>query len=95
VSIDMVDDLQAAEDRIGLLEEEIRAIFATAEVSDKPVPLDLIQRIAQAHAHAQGGFCRPSCVEGCSDDCGCYCHESDFACDQCGDGMMDKPRNNE
>lgn len=81
MSLDTVDDLHAAEDRIGVLEEHIRKIAQGWEISTV-----LLLRapcgdaVNSAVAVIDGEpYCRPSChsweAEGCDrDECGCPCH---------------------
>lgn len=84
MSVDMVDDLHAAEDRIGQLEAAVLAVEDALLTGDMSKVIDLL---GDAVAVVRSGFCRPSCDEGCDDDCGCACHndatESTCAIDEC------------
>ena len=88
MSIDMADDLHAAEDRIGVLEAALRSALDLLAVGP-PAPTDpectskgmkRRQVIVELLAIAAEGFCRPSCEdpETCDDECcGCACHNDD------------------
>lgn len=77
MSLDQVDDLEAAEDLIGRLEEQLRDL---ATWSDRPLERPVLDAISSAIT-----YCRPSCdmhgtphldpADGTvDDDCGCPCH---------------------
>ncbi|MGH9095624.1 MAG: hypothetical protein ACRDXE_10725 [Acidimicrobiales bacterium] len=92
MSSDMVDDLQAAEDRIGALQHAARRLIdahealseAEAGLADAPDRGELVEALDAVIAaqHDLDAFldpwCRPSCEDGeCDDLCGCQAHGDD------------------
>lgn len=85
MSLDIVDDLHAAEDRIGLLEMALENVLAL--VPPPIIGCDM-EEVRIANAVLADPFCRPSCEqekEWAEDDpgyehddcCGCPCHSRD------------------
>lgn len=72
MSIDTVEDLQAAEDHIGVLEAAIAAVVAAVKVrTQMPHVFDA----AVENLSGLATYCRASCAAGeCDDDCGCQAH---------------------
>lgn len=85
MSIDVIDDLHNAEDRIGLLESVLR------ELLDEPLMprLDRVPFTAEEQSYEYAvrnarsavdfeEYCRPSCQGG--DECGDECGDEDCGC---------------
>lgn len=76
MSVDIVDDLHYAEDRIGQLEAAIRRHIGPA---DRHTPA----LYSELRALIDEDYCRPSCEAGKEyddehdPDCGCPCHEAE------------------
>jgi hypothetical protein len=82
MSVDTVDDLQAAEDYALTVRARARAVVEYLTHDSDPGDsvdwqelMDLVALLDSASAEA---FCRPSCQAGeCDDDCGCLAHDDD------------------
>lgn len=90
MSLDTVDDLHAAEDRVGFLEHEIVKLADQVIALEHSAVLRTIPDVQKAISSAMGlkrqvaeGYCRPSCEDHDHDDpndeeaadCGCPAHE--------------------
>jgi hypothetical protein len=89
MSVDIRDDLEAAEDYIGELQQhitQIRAAWDRAVPSIKAPSLSyrtyviacVEEAIANAEVSQRAGYCWPTCGVCCDDDnpCGCSCHNA-------------------
>lgn len=85
MSLDQVDDLEAAEDLIGQLERVLRDVFNTSAVKRANGPGVEARIVAVDLLRSAITYCRPSCdmhgtphldpADGTVDsDCGCPCH---------------------